>query len=449
MSEQSFPTTVLWSSYLAMLANGANSTAIMAALPTMQTDLSLSAAGVQWAVNAYLVVAAVCIVPGGLAADRFGAVPASIFGMALLAIATCIIGAAGSQTEVLAGRALQGLAAAFAVPSTLAVAGTGASAEHRSRAIAAWTGFLMLGFSIGPLVGGALTHYLGWRMVFWLIVPFIVLSIGGLASAGRAAMAPAAATQRRPFDWLGFLLTGTFMVSLVLGLQAVPQAGAAPLSAIGPFAVAIAALVLLLVVESRTKAPLVDLSFFKRRGFVTGVAIGSLSLFSIMGLLLYFNLYAQRKNGLDVSAIHAGLLLVPLSAALLALALSATAIATRVGLRSAMTGGMALLAIGSAIVGAAITEGGTVLLLIGLAAIGGGLALPYALAPRLALSALSPEQTGQGSGIINACTFLSGSAGVACSGIAFAGGDFIAVLALIAAAAVLGAALGCLVPKTT
>jgi hypothetical protein len=114
-----------------------------------------------------------------------------------------------------------------------------------------------------------------------------------------------------------------------------------------------------------------------------------------------------------------------------------------------MTGGMALLAIGSAIVGAAITGGGTILLLIGLAGIGGGLALPYALAPRLALSALSPEQTGQGSGIINACTFLSGSAGVACSGIAFAESGFIAVLALIAAAAILGAALGCMVPRTT
>jgi MFS family permease len=448
MSEQSYSTTVLWSSYLAMLANGANSTAIMAALPTMQADLSLSAAGVQWAVNAYLVVAAVCIVPGGLAADRFGAVPASIFGMALLAIATCIIGLAGDQTVVLAGRALQGFAAAFAVPSTLAVAGSGSSAERRSRAIAAWTGFLMLGFSIGPLVGGALTHYLGWRMVFWLIVPFILLSVGGLASAGLAAMSPGT-TQRRHFDWLGFFLTAAFMVSLVLGLQAVPRAGTAPLSAIVPFAVAMAALILLLVVESRIKSPLVDLSFFKRRGFVMGVAIGSLSLFSIMGLLLYFNLYAQRKTGLDVNAIQSGLLLVPLSVALLALALSATAIATRVGLRSAMTGGMALLAIGSAIVGAAITGGGTILLLIGLAGIGGGLALPYALAPRLALSALSPEQTGQGSGIINACTFLSGSAGVACSGIAFAEGDFIAVLALIGAAAILGAALGCLVPKTT
>ena len=65
--------SVLWSSCLAMLAVGANGTAIMAALPTMQTELSLSSAGVQWAVNAYLVVSAACIVLGGQAADRFGA----------------------------------------------------------------------------------------------------------------------------------------------------------------------------------------------------------------------------------------------------------------------------------------------------------------------------------------------------------------------------------------
>ncbi len=448
MREQRLPTVVLWSSYLAMLTVGANSTAIMSALPTIQTDLSLSAAGVQWAVNAYLIVAAVCIVPGGLAADRFGALTASIFGMALLAIATCIIGAAGGQAELLGGRALQGLAAAFAVPSTLAAVGNGAAAEQRSHAIAAWTGFLMLGFSIGPLVGGALTHYLGWRMIFWLNVPFIVLSIVGLASARWAAMSPATA-QRRRFDWLGFVLTGSFMVSLVLGLQAVPRAGAAPLSAIVPLVVAGVALVLLLVVEARIKAPLVDLGFFRRRGFVMGVAIGSLSLFCTMSLLLYFNLFAQRKDGLDINAIQAGLLLVPLSTALLALALSASAIAARVGLRSAMTGGMTLLAIGSVLVGVAVDGGGTILLVVGLAAIGGGLALPYALAPRLALSVLSPEQAGQGSGIINACTFLSGSTGVACSGIAYAESGFIAVLALITAAAIVGAALGCVVPKST
>ena len=108
--------SVLWSSCLAMLAVGANGTAIMAALPTMQTELFLSSAGVQWAVNAYLVASAACIVLGGQAADRFGARLASMVGIALFGVASCIIAIADTQAALLAGRTLQGFAAAFAVP---------------------------------------------------------------------------------------------------------------------------------------------------------------------------------------------------------------------------------------------------------------------------------------------------------------------------------------------
>jgi len=194
-------------------------------------------------------------------------------------------------------------------------------------------------------------------------------------------------------------------------------------------------------VESHAEAPLVDLSFFKRRGFVIGVAIGFLSMFSIMSLLLYFNLYAQSREGLGLTALEAGVSLMPLSVTLLALALLSSAVAARIGLREAMTGGMALLAIASAIVAVSAAQGGIALLLIGFAMLGAGLALPYALAPRLALSALSSAQAGQGSGIVNAATFLGGSAGVAGGAIAFALDGFVAVLMMIALAAIIGATL--------
>ena len=437
---------VLWSSCLAMLAVGANSTAIMAALPTMRSELSLSPAGLQWAVNAYLVASAACIVLGGQAADRFGGRLASLAGLALFALASCIIATAATQTALLAGRSLQGLAAAFAVPSTLAAVDTSAAPERRGAAIGAWTGFLMLGFSIGPLLGGALTHVTSWRVIFWLNVLLMSAAFAGLASA-RAVTARAERTQGRRADWIGFVLLATFMVSLVYGLQAVPQARAAPLAVIAPLALAAAAFVLLLTVESRAEAPLLDLSFFRRRGFVLGVAIGSLSMFSIMSLLLYFNLYAQSRDGLGLTALEAGALLVPLSVALLALALSASAVAARVGLRNAMTGGMGLIVIASAVIAAAVALGDIVLLVVGLLAMGAALALPYASAPRLALSVLSPAQAGQGSGIVNASTFLGGSAGVALGAIAFASGGFIAVLTMIALAGVVGAVLARGIPE--
>jgi MFS family permease len=422
-----------------MLAVGANSTAIMAALPSMRTELGLSSAGVEWAVNAYLIVSAAFIVLGGQAADRFGARLASMAGLALFAVASCIIAAAGTQAELLAGRALQGLAAALVAPGTLAAVDTSAAPERRAAAIGAWTGFLMLGFSIGPLLGGALTHFMSWRVIFWFNVALMLTAIAGLACAGSATSRAHGAEGRRA-DWIGFVVLTTLMVSLVFALHALPRARAAPLAVVGPFVVAAGAFFLLLRVESRAKAPLVDLSFFTRRSFVMGLAIGSLSMFSIMTLLLYFNLYAQSRQGLDLTALEAGAALLPLSAALLALALSASAVAARVGLRH-MTGGMALIAIASAVIGAAVAEGGMVLLAIGFFAMGAGLAVPYALAPRLALSALAPAQAGQGSGIINACTFLGGSCGVAGGASALALGGFPAVLTMIALAGIIGAAL--------
>jgi MFS family permease len=440
LSQKTGFTAVLWSSCLAMLAVGANSTAIMAALPDMRTQLSLSSAGVEWAVNSYLVVSAAFIVLGGQAADRFGARLASMAGLALFGVASCVIASAGTQAELLAGRALQGLAAAFAVPSTLAAVDTSATPERRAGAIGAWTGFLMLGFSIGPLLGGTITHVTGWRVIFWLNVLLMLAAIAGLASAGPATSRAHSAQSRRA-DWLGFVLLATLMVSLVFALHALPHAASAPLSVIVPFVLAVIAFVLLLIVESRAPAPLVNLSFFTRRGFVMGVVIGSLSMFSIMSLLLYFNLYAQSREGLGLTALEAGASLLPLSAAQLAFALSASAVAARVGLRNAMTGGMALIATASAIMGLATVGGGMVVLTIGFLVMGTGLAVPYALAPRLALSALRPEHVGQGSGIVNACTFLGGSVGVAGGATAFALGGYVAVLTMIALAGLIGAAL--------
>jgi MFS family permease len=238
-----------------------------------------------------------------------------MLGLALFGVASCIIAAAGTQAELLVGRALQGLAAAVAVPSTLVAVGTGVAPERRPAAIvAAWTCFLMLGFSIGPLFGGALAHLTGWRVIFWLNVPLMLTAIAGLASDGLAA-AGARGTQSRRADWIGFVLLATLMVSLVFALHALPHALAAPLPVIGPFALAATALFLLLTVESRAKAPLVDLSFFARRRFVMGLVIGSLSMFSIMSLLLYFNLYAQSRDGLGLTALEAGASLLPLACA--------------------------------------------------------------------------------------------------------------------------------------
>jgi MFS family permease len=431
-----------------MLAIGANSTAIMAALPQMRAELSLSPAGLQWAVNAYLLVSAASIVLGGQAADRFGARQASLFGLAIFAVASSLIAVAFDQTALLLGRGLQGLAAAFAVPGTLAAVSLTAPANGKSTAIAAWAGFLMLGFSIGPLVGGTLTHVTGWRLIFWLNLGLMLAAMLGLAP-GWARRLGAPDGQGRSLDWLGLLLLATLMVSLVLALDAAPHATSAPFFLVGPLLLAAIAFFLLRLREARVAAPFIDLKFFARSAFLMGVSLGSLAMFSTISFLLYFNLFAQSREGLGFTALQAGVTLLPLSAALLALALTASAVAARLGLRNAITAAMGLIAAACLIIGIAVAGDGFLVLAIGLSLLGAGLAVPYALAPRLALSVLTPAQAGRGSGIVNACTFLGGSLGVAGGAGAMALAGFPGVLMLIALAGLLGAGLSRALPGTS
>src|SRR5258707_7123376 len=278
-----------------MLAVGANSTAIMAALPNMRAELSLSSAGVEWAVDACWVGSAAFIGVGGRAADRFGGRLASVVGLVFFGIGSCIIAVAGAQTALLAGRALQGLAAAVAVPSTLAAVDTSVASERRAAAIGAWAGFLMLGFSIGPLVGGTLTHFTGWRVIFWLNVPLMLTAIAGLACAGSAT-GHGSGSKSLPADWIGFVLLTTLMVSLVFGLHELPHARTALLPVIGPFLLAGAAPFFLLRVEARAGGPLFGLSFFPRRRFVVGLPIGPAAVVRILSPPLLFNFFAQRPG---------------------------------------------------------------------------------------------------------------------------------------------------------
>src|SRR5262249_30578941 len=142
---------VLIACCLAILSIGENSTAIMAALPAMASSLRMRPATVEWAVNAYLLASAVFIIMGGEVADLFGARRSSAAGCVLFALASLMMVVAPNGIVVVGARALQGLGAAFAVAGTLAAATQAVPEAERAKAVGAWTGFLLLGFSIGPL----------------------------------------------------------------------------------------------------------------------------------------------------------------------------------------------------------------------------------------------------------------------------------------------------------
>src|ERR1700704_6333168 len=430
------PRLVLIACCLAMLSVGENSTAIMAALPAMTRSLHLSPATVGWAVNAYLLASAVFIILGGEAADQFGARRSSAVGIALFAFASLIIAIAPNGVVVVGARALQGFGAAFAVAGTLAAVTEATPEEKRAVTIGAWTGFLMLGFSIGPLVGGALTHYAGWRANFWL-------NVLAMVPAGLVLWLNPGTGDRRtnPVDWLGLCLLAFFMVTLISGLHALPTARSAPGAAIALLALAAIALTALIWAETRHHRPLLDFGLFSDQNFALASGLVFLLMFDIMALLLYYNLFAQAPEGLGMTAVAAGLSLVPLSVALFGFARTGPRLGAALGLRKMMVGGSLLLALGCTIAWMSQAGAGVTMLMLGLFAAGAGIAPPYASAPRIGLAALPLTQVGKGSGVLNACSFLGGTVGVTCGGIVFGHAGFAGVLELVGLSALVGAAL--------
>ena len=407
---------VLMACCLAMLAVGDNSTAIMAALPEMRGSLQLGPAEVEWVVNAYLLTAAIFIIVGGDAADQIGARRSSIAGIALFALASLIIALATAGFVVVGARALQGLGAAFAVAGTLAAVTEAAPDSRRAELIGAWTGFLMLGFSIGPLVGGAVTHYAGWRFIFWLnvaaMVPAALMLLLHPGTGGR---------RTTSMDWVGLGVLAIFIVTLISGLQALAHVRINPLAAIIPLALALIAFAGLIWTETRRRQPLVDFGLFSNRNFAIAAGLLFLVMFDIMTLLLYYNLFAQSAVGLGMSAVAAGLSLLPLSIALFAFARAAPWLGMTIGVRRMLTVGSLLLVLGCAIIWSTLRiEAGFALLMLGLFVVGAAIALIYASAPRLGLATLPQLQVGKGSGLLNSCSFLGGTVGVTFGGIVFA-----------------------------
>ncbi|MDE5456695.1 hypothetical protein GWE18_28485 [Bradyrhizobium sp. CSA112] len=194
--------------------------------------------------------------------------------------------------------------------------------------------------------------------------------------------------------------------------------------------------------EVRHRQPLVDFGLFSNRNFAVASGLAFLLMFDIMTLLLYYNLFAQSPGGLGMSAVAAGLSLMPLSVALFGFARAAPWLGITIGLRRMLIGGSLLIALSCAIAWASYQmEAMFAMMMLGLFVAGAGIAPLYASAPRVGLAMLPPTQAGKGSGILNSCGFLGGTVGVSCGGIVFKLAGFSGVLVLLGLSALAAAGL--------
>ncbi|MYU08476.1 DHA2 family efflux MFS transporter permease subunit [Streptomyces sp. SID8366] len=379
------------------------------ALPSMRTDLGLSASGLQWVVNAYAIAFAGFMLLGGRAGDLYGRKRMFLVGLGLFTLASLGGGLAQEGWQLLLARAVQGLGAAVLAPSTLTLL-TAAVPEGaaRARAIATWAAVGAGGGASGGLVGGVLVDVLSWRWVLLINVP-----VGAVVLAGSLRwLVESRAGDRRRLDLPGALLVTAGLATLAYGISRTQETGWTAPASLLPLAAGVLLIALFLLVEARTQAPLMPLGLLRRRAVASANAAMLVSGSAMFCMWYFMTLYAQ--NVLGYSPLAAGAALVPSSLAVI--------IGSKVAPRLMRTAGPRLVAVLGTLIGAsgfawqstmsaheayvtAIMFPGILMML------GGGLAMTPLAA--LATSGAAPGEAGVVSGLINTSRTMGGSLGLA------------------------------------
>jgi EmrB/QacA subfamily drug resistance transporter len=304
--------TILAICCMSLLIVAMDNTIVNVALPSIHRDLHASVSGLQWTIDAYVIVLASLLLLSGSTADRLGRRRIFQVGLLVFVGASLLCSLAPTLGWLIAARALQGVGGSMLNPVAMSIiTNVFTEPRERARAIGAWGAVVGISLGLGPIVGGALTQAVSWRAIFWINVP-----IGLAAVVLTALFVPESrAARARRIDPIGQLLVITALGSLTYAIIEGPSAGWTSAQSIATFALALAALAGLVFYEPRRADPLIELRFFRSAPFsgATLIAISAFAGFS--GFLLVNTLYLQDVRG--YSALQAGLCTLPMAAAAL------------------------------------------------------------------------------------------------------------------------------------
>src|SRR5882757_4088757 len=285
---------------------------VITALPDIRTDLGFSPAGLSWVQNIYALAFGGLLLLGARMGDLLGRRQVFIGGIALFTVASMLGGLAQSETWLLAARALQGVGAAIAAPSTLALLTISfPEGSERTRAIALYSAVASAGASIGLVLGGMLTSWISWRWSLFINVP-----IGIVLVALAPRYLPETERHTGKFDIAG-AATSTFgMSALVYGLVRAAETSWGNAVALGSFAAAALMLTAFVAIERRASQPITPLRLFASRQRVGAYAARLLMVGAMFGMFFYLTQFLQGAEG--YSALKAGLAFTPLTQAAIA-----------------------------------------------------------------------------------------------------------------------------------
>jgi EmrB/QacA subfamily drug resistance transporter len=393
--------------FMMMLDN----TVVNVALPSIQRDLHASLSSLEWTINAYTLTLAVLLVTGGRLGDIFGRRKIFLAGVLVFGVSSAVIGLSPNGGILVAFRAVQGVGAACMMPATLSIITQSFPPEQRGMAIGTWAGVSAMALAIGPVFGGFLTQTVSWRAIFFINPPIALIAIGVTLFATRETRDE---TVGRTVDYAGIVTLTASLTALVLALIEGNgwHWGSARIVAL--FAVAVLGLIAFARIELRTKAPMVNFSFFRSRSFLGANLVAFFVTFAMFSQFFFLTLYLQ--NVLHYSPLQTGLRFLPSTVLVIIAGPIAGRLSDRIGSRPLMTLGLLVVA-GALFIQSGITpHTGYGLLLPGFVLMGIGMGLVMSPMSTAAMNSVDRTKAGVASGTLSMSRMVGGTFGVAVMG---------------------------------
>jgi len=393
-------------------------TIVNVAIPHIMTSLGTDLAGVEWVMNAYVLVFAVSLVTFGRLGDLYGRRLLFLIGMGLFTVASLACGLAPSIGALIAFRVLQGLGGAAMMPQTLSIIATIFPADRRGAAMGLWGAVSGLATAIGPSLGGVIVDGASWRWIFLINLPIGAVS---LLLAWRLVPESKDPGSVRSLDLPGVALITLSMSSLTFALIEGQSFGWTSVPIVGLFTGAVVLFALFAWRETRERQPLIDFGLFRSVNFAAGNLTGLLLSFGMMGVFFTIPIFLQTVLGF--SALKAGAVMSPMSVAVMIAAPLAGRLSDRLGSRWLITAGMLLLALGIGWMAGLNPSGrglepgtgvGDLLLPFILAGFGIGMAIAPTTSAVMATA--PPDRVGNASGVLSTVRQLGSLMGIAVLG---------------------------------
>jgi len=388
-----------------------DATIVNVALPSIQRDLHMSEANLQWIVNAYALLFGGFLLLGGRAGDLVGRKRVFLLGVVIFTVGSFICGLAQSELWLILARGGQGLGAALVSPAALSIVTTTFSeGAERTKALGVWAAIAVGGGAVGLVLGGILVEAFSWPWIFFVNVP-----VGIVTFVLSLRLVPESKDEEahRSFDLAGAATVTAGLVALVWGIVRSSQSGWGSVEVIGFLTLAAVLLGAFVVIESRSAEPLVRLSIFTVRtirGANVAMFVVAAGLFS----MFFFNtLYLQRVLG--YSPIQAGLAFVPFTIGIIVGAGLSQRLVPALGAREVPLIGLGL-AVAGVLLFLRLTPEGTsyvVDLLPGIMLTSIGMGLTFVPVTLIATSGIPAGDAGLASGLFNTSQQVGGALGLA------------------------------------